>query len=58
MNNEVRLNLQYDIIQFLANQYYHLNVDDEECNDIARRDSYRIMEIIEKHLGEFERENV
>ena len=55
MDNDTRINLQYDIIQFL-NSVYIYN-DEEECYEEARRDSYRIMEIIEKHLGKFEREN-
>lgn len=46
MNEDQRLNIQYEIIKFLSNSYYHLNVDDHECDDMARKDSYEIMKII------------
>lgn len=49
MTNEERLLIQQEIIEFLANVYYHFNVDKEYINDIARVDSYKIMSIIEKH---------
>lgn len=47
--NEKRINIQADIIEFLSNTYYHLYVDHEDCHDMARSDSYKIIEIMEKH---------
>lgn len=50
IDNEIRLNMQFEIIQFLANNYYHLCVDDNDINDMARSDSYKIMEIMHKYV--------
>lgn len=50
MDNETRLNIQYEIFKFLSNSYYHLNVDDDDITEMARKDSYKIMKIIEDGL--------
>ncbi len=50
MDNETRLNIQFEIIQFLAESYYGLKVDDDEVNEMARKDSYKIMGIIKKYI--------
>lgn len=50
MNEDQRLNIQYEIIQFISNRYYHLNVDESECDNLARSDSYKIMKIIQDGL--------
>lgn len=47
MDNETRLNIQYEIFQFLLNNYYS---DDGFAGEGARRDSYCIMKIIENGL--------
>lgn len=48
MDNETRLNIQYEIFQFLLNNYYYS--DDEFAGEKARKDSYCVMKIIENGL--------
>lgn len=50
LTEDLRLNIQAEIINYLANAYYHLNVDHNDAQDMARKDSYEIIRIIKKHI--------
>lgn len=53
MDNETRLDIQYEILNFLKNRYYYLSaLDDEEAHNLARSDSYEIMKIIKQYIPE------
>ena len=50
MNEYQRINIQAEIIDFLSNRYYHLNCEEDEAHEMARKDSYVIMKIIKRYL--------
>ena len=50
LDNDQRIEMQYEIIQLLARKYYSIGTEDEnESHDMARTDSYEIMKIIKKY---------
>lgn len=50
LDNDQRIEMQYEILQLLARKYYNMGAEDEiEAHDMARSDSYEIMKIIYKY---------
>ena len=54
MTEDQRLNIQYEILLLLKSIYHGISVynDEDDIHDEARKDSYKIMKIIEDGLKE------